>query len=228
MQDRLANSTKNVLADIKPLILQGAILELSFQLESYSVPTGNGGTRQAPAYLLDFDATLTLVTGYNAKLRAAVIKRWRELEEEVMKPAVPALPRNYTEALRELLHTVEQKEELEAEKLQLTYELGEAAPKVDYVDNVLGQSIGKTPLSDFGKALKSDGLATGGRKIFKQLRALGIIWRSDKPYEKYVEAGYLEYNVKGSVFGEVAMTFVTDKGKPWVVSKVREAIALGY
>lgn len=31
-------------------------------------------------YELDFDATMTLVTGYDAVLRVKVITRWRELE----------------------------------------------------------------------------------------------------------------------------------------------------
>lgn len=40
-------------------------------------------------YLLDFDATMTLITGYDARRRALVIKRWRELEERAAKPADP-------------------------------------------------------------------------------------------------------------------------------------------
>lgn len=45
----------DIMRDIRNLINQEAILESSFAFESYSVPTGNGGTRQATMYLLDFD-----------------------------------------------------------------------------------------------------------------------------------------------------------------------------
>ena len=41
-----------------------------------------GGFRKEPMYTLDFHATLTLVTGYNAMLRSKVIARWIELENE--------------------------------------------------------------------------------------------------------------------------------------------------
>lgn len=69
----------HVLRDIKALIEQGAIGQSNFGLSSYTTSQN----KEQPEYLLDFDATMTLVTGYNAVLRAKVIKRWRELEEGV-------------------------------------------------------------------------------------------------------------------------------------------------
>ena len=38
--------------------------------------------RDKRCYYLDFDWTLTLITGYNVKLRKAIIARWKELESE--------------------------------------------------------------------------------------------------------------------------------------------------
>lgn len=69
----------HILRDIKELIGQGAISQSNFGLAEYTDAQG----KPRPEYLLDFDATMTLVTGYNAVLRAKVIKRWRELEEGV-------------------------------------------------------------------------------------------------------------------------------------------------
>lgn len=74
----------NVLRDIKTLIDQGAISALNFEEAEYMDAQG----KPRPEYLLDFDATMTLVTGYNAVLRAKVIRRWRELEEGGVKPVV--------------------------------------------------------------------------------------------------------------------------------------------
>ena len=74
----------HVLRDIKTLINQGAITESSFGMSAYTDASGKSN----PEYLLDFDATMTLVTGYNAVLRAKVIKRWRELEEGTAKPVI--------------------------------------------------------------------------------------------------------------------------------------------
>lgn len=56
---------------------------------------------------------MTLITGYNANLRAAVVKRWRELEEEKLHPT---LPQTYKEAVRALLVELEQKELIAAER----------------------------------------------------------------------------------------------------------------
>ena len=69
----------NIMRDIKTLIGQGAFNGFKFEAAKYIDAQG----KPRPEYFLDFDATMTLVTGYNAVLRAKVIKRWRELEESV-------------------------------------------------------------------------------------------------------------------------------------------------
>lgn len=105
----------DVLRDIKSLISQGAILESSFALMSYEVEIGNGAKRSLPMYSLDFQATMTLVTGYNAVLRSKVISRWTDLEQGKAQADVqPVLPQSYTEALEALLETAKAKESLEA------------------------------------------------------------------------------------------------------------------
>lgn len=40
--------------------------------------------RQQTEYVLDEELTLTLVTGYSIKLRNAVIKRWKQLEDQTV------------------------------------------------------------------------------------------------------------------------------------------------
>lgn len=50
---------KNVLRDVRNLIEQGAIGRLSFEPSSYR----NEQNKEQPTYELDFDATMTLVTG---------------------------------------------------------------------------------------------------------------------------------------------------------------------
>ena len=82
---------KHVLEDIRSLINQGAISEPDFRLAEYIDVQG----KPRPEYLLNFDATMTLVTGYNAVLRAKVIRRWRELEEGTAQPA--SQPRNLSD-----------------------------------------------------------------------------------------------------------------------------------
>lgn len=84
---------KHVLEDIRRLIQQGAISQPNFRLAEYKDAQG----KPRPEYLLDFDATMTLVTGYNAVLRAKVIRRWRELEESTAQSITQTQPMLLTE-----------------------------------------------------------------------------------------------------------------------------------
>ncbi|WP_282369218.1 phage regulatory protein/antirepressor Ant [Pseudomonas sp. PS02290] len=56
----------------------------------------DGMNRKQTEYLLDREHTDCLLTGYSAPLRMAVVRRWRELEEQ----AAPRIPANYAEALQ--------------------------------------------------------------------------------------------------------------------------------
>jgi Rha family phage regulatory protein len=101
----------NVTRDIKTLIEQGAIDALNFEGISYV----DAQNRNQSAYLLDFDATMTLITGYDAVRRAKVIKRWRELETGMAVPA-HQIPQTYAEALRALADETERRENAERTK----------------------------------------------------------------------------------------------------------------
>lgn len=75
----------DVMRDIRVLIDQGVINLSNFARNEYKPKVGFG-YRTEEEYILDHDATMTLVTGYDAKRRMAVIKRWRELEEGKATP----------------------------------------------------------------------------------------------------------------------------------------------
>ena len=51
---------------------------------------------------LDFNHSMTVVSGYNVKLRKAIFDGWQELEAQAAKP-VAVLPQTYIEALEQLL-----------------------------------------------------------------------------------------------------------------------------
>lgn len=119
---------KNVLRDIKSLIEQGAINALSFELVVYKDAKGEN----RPEYLLDFDATMTLITGYDAKRRAMVIKRWRELETGTATPAFQ-LPATYAEALRALADESEKSAALQ-KKIDIAQPKAEALDRIALAD----------------------------------------------------------------------------------------------
>lgn len=79
---------KNVLADIRKMLQD---LELTSADFSANLPDAYG--RQQQIFNLNKELTLTLVAGYNVKLRLAIIKRWQELEDQ-QKPSF-SLP-NFT------------------------------------------------------------------------------------------------------------------------------------
>lgn len=60
--------------------------------------------RQQTEYLLDKELTMTLVAGYNIKIRHAIVKRWQELEVAIMQP-VKQVPeaRAYLEDMLEVM-----------------------------------------------------------------------------------------------------------------------------
>jgi Rha family phage regulatory protein len=78
---------KNVIRDIGKLIDEGAFSGLKFEPASYKDRQG----KDRPMYRLDFEASLLVVTGYDAARRAAVIKRWSALERGEVRPAMDSL-----------------------------------------------------------------------------------------------------------------------------------------
>ena len=99
--------------------------------------------RQQVEYLLDKDLTLTLVSGYNAKLRYLIIQRWQELEAQVTAPVV--IPATLSEALR---LAADQAEVIEQQQSRLAL----AEPKAAALD-VIDSAIGTLNVRDTAKTL---------------------------------------------------------------------------
>lgn len=58
--------------------------ELELDVSSFGRIYFDSMNRQQTEYALDEELTLTLVTGYSIKLRNAVIKRWKQLENQTV------------------------------------------------------------------------------------------------------------------------------------------------
>lgn len=110
----------NVLADIRKMLAE---IQSPEKLGDYKDSRG----RTYQMLLLDKEETLILVSGYSIKMRAAIIRRWQELESQVSKPN---LPQNYIESLEALLAS-------EKEKEKLALENKEMAPKADVYDRIV-------------------------------------------------------------------------------------------
>lgn len=91
---------KNVCRDIQHVLetLSGTkeIDRLKFEPISYRDSYG----REQPMYLLDFEATMLVISGYDTRLRAKIIHRWHELEAEKYE-AQSAVPVSTQPPIRE-------------------------------------------------------------------------------------------------------------------------------
>jgi len=67
---------KHVMRDIRDLIEKGTLTESKSGLSEYKDASG----KKNPMYNLNFQSTMVLITGYDAKRRALVIDRWLKLE----------------------------------------------------------------------------------------------------------------------------------------------------
>lgn len=75
----------NVLRDIRTLL--DGLGDSNLNPKQYQLLTlPNGMTKQID---LDKELTMTLVSGYSAVMRHAIIKRWQELETKQSKPSLP-------------------------------------------------------------------------------------------------------------------------------------------
>lgn len=90
---------KHVMRDIKQLILDEAIDGSRFGLVTYKDKKGEF----RPMFNLDFQATMTLITGYDAKRRAMVIDRWIKLETGQAATMAAALDLDIDRLTQELL-----------------------------------------------------------------------------------------------------------------------------
>ena len=197
----------HVMRDIKTLIEQDAIGESSFGLSSYVSEQG----KELPMYSLGFKATMTLVTGYDAKRRSVVIDRWVDLETGKATTAF-SLPTNYKEALLELVSKVE-----ENEKLQLA--ITEQAPTVAAYDRIATVAVGSMCITDAAKALQVQPQVTlfpylsGVAKwIYRRVGGKGWVGYQDK-----VQQGLLEHKVTEVTRGDgttkiIENVLITPKG----------------
>jgi phage antirepressor YoqD-like protein len=179
----------------------------------------DGQNRNQTEYLLDREHTDCLLTGYSAPLRMAVVRRWRELEEQ----SVPRIPATYAEALQ-----VAADQAKESQRLLGVIEL--QAPKVAAIQR-LAAAEGAICITDAAKQL---GIAPS--KLFDWLQANRWIYRRGGStrwiaMQPRIQAGYLKHKVTAlkadSETGIERAAFqplVTPKGLTRLAQVLKEAV----
>lgn len=188
----------HVMRDIRNLLKQG-VSESNFGLSSRQQPQPNGGYKDISYFSLTPKGCLILASGYDALLREKIINRLEALE----KNNKPQLPETYLDALKQLVASEEQKqqlalenkrqaEEIEAKTTEITElstAISEMQPKVSYVDTILQckDTVQVTVIAqDYGKSAKAFNILL---RNFGIQRKVGTTWVL---YGKYIANGYVQ------------------------------------
>lgn len=170
---------RNVMADTRRMLEDLEELDVGDVLSFQRIYFDSMNRRQVE-YALTKDLTLTLVAGYNTKMRHAIIKRWQELEAKELQLAFK-IPQTMSEAL---ILAGQQMQLAEERKLQLEL----VKPKVDYFDDYVNTDNLKT-VTMTGKEM-----GVSSQKLGKWFRAegyafkdkeKGIIWT-----QPFINKGY--------------------------------------
>ena len=149
---------------------------LKFELVEYVDKKGE----KRLEYQLDKREVLYVATKWNDEIRARIILRWEELENNLNgNQNVISLPQNYEEALEHLLIQVRENKKLIAENKVLQ-------PKADFYDAVT-QSEDTIDVGEVAKVLAIKGY--GRNNLFKFLREQNVLMHNNQPYQKYIDNG---------------------------------------
>jgi Rha family phage regulatory protein len=213
---------KNVMRDIKSLIEQQAITGLSFEPSEYKDASG----KTNPMYLLDFEATMTLITGYDAKRRSLVIKRWTELEKKEADGPSKSLHQVLSDpaAMRDLLLTYTEK------VISLESTVAEQAPKVEAL-NRISTADGMLNITNAAKTLQIH----PNQKLFRYMQEHMWIYRraggkNYVGYQQRIQQGLLSHKVTTVQTSDgrekiIEQVLVTPKGLAKLASVFTEARA---
>lgn len=163
--------------------------------------------REQACFNLPKDLTITLVAGYNVKMRHAIVKRWQELEAQQS----PKVPQTYAQALLEAGRLAQLAEE-QAQQLAL------AAPKVEFVERFVQSSSGSKGFREVCKLLKAN--EAEFRTFVMDRRIMYRLGGKLTAYQCHIDAGRFEVRA-GVTESEHAYTTTkfTAKGVSWIAGE---------
>ncbi|HGA8302080.1 TPA: Rha family transcriptional regulator [Salmonella enterica subsp. enterica serovar Saintpaul] len=198
----------NVLRDIEKMARDLDILD-SLKFEVFEEINNLSLQVQRKVYKLNKEETLILVSGYSIKMRAAIIRRWQDLESQVSKPALPDFT-NPAEAARAWASEYEQKL-IAQEKLAL------AAPKADVYDLIVDRN------NLYNATQVAQKFGQSAVWMNKQLEQFGVYNRSVKRgrvfQQWFVDKGY--GIMRETETGHSQAMFFAE-GEMWIIGKLTE------
>lgn len=170
------------------------VAEGKFSLGSYK----DENNQDRPCYSLNKEECLYIATKFNDEARAKLIKRWKELEEQ----SKPSVPQNYLEALKSLVKSEEEKQQLalqnkrqqatiltiSKENVKLGNKITEMLPKVSYYNQIMQSNATMTITQiaqDYGMSAIKLNLLLSDMKIQHKVRGQWIL------YGQFLHGGYV-------------------------------------
>lgn len=171
------------------------------------IPDGIGNPNQT---IINESGLYSLVL--SSKLESArKFKRWitSEVIPQIRKTGSYHIPKTYAEALRALADEAEKREALQKQNQLMQ-------PKAEFFDAVTDSKTA-IPIGDVAKILD---IGIGRNKLFEFLRDKNILTSDNRPYQRYIDAGYFrvieqKYEVNGEVRINIK-TLVFQKGIDWI------------
>lgn len=222
---------KNVLRSIRKM--ESAWEKINgrrFELVEYTDEKGE----KRPMYLLTKTECLYIATKFNDEARAKLVLRWKELEEN----SKPQLPATYLDALKSLVASEEQKQQLalenkrQAEEIEaktteiseLNTAISEMQPKVSYVDTILQckDTVQVTIIAqDYGKSAKAFNILLRNYGIQHKVGTAWVL------YGKYIANGYVQsktftYTRSDGTQGARSYVEWTQKGRLFLYNILKE------
>jgi phage regulator Rha-like protein len=126
------------MADVRPILveLHGEGGVLTFQDPQVNPQNGQSYL----IFKLPKRETLILVSGYSVAMRAKIIDRWQELEEQAL-PAQPIIPQSLPEALRLAADLVEMKAKADAALADGSFCIRDAAKTLQVNERTSKQTL---------------------------------------------------------------------------------------
>lgn len=173
--------------------------------------------REQKEYLMTKNGFSLLAMGFTGKKalewKLKYITLFEKMEKALREQNQIQAPKNYKEALYQLLAAEEEKERLIEENKIKDEVIQIQAPKVDAYDSFLSTK-GKYNMGEVAKIFGIKGL--GRNNMFEYLRNKKILNRGNTPMQTYIDRGYFEVITETNNYYAPTVTLVTPKGIDWL------------